>query len=361
MPENMTFPSEDTAPQTGYRDAHSTSDIRCSLIVVNFNEREVLLDCVESLRAAVSDQDEIIVVDNGSSDGSADAVAEAFPQVRLVRLPQNRYIFGLNDGLAVARGRYVAFCNNDMLVEAAFVEAALPLFDEPDVFAVCARVIDRRGREQGTRTAGVWKHGLLFYEPLAHSDIPTACFFAVGGQAFFRRDLLVALGSIDELLWPMYHEDIELSYRAWKAGYRVAYAPESVCHHLGGHTSGKVFTKAQLRSFVRQNEILTVWKDVTDPWMLFEHLIFLPARLTVAVIRRDRGTLTGFVGALRRLPRALKARRQAGRHAVLTDREVLAKVAVEAVNRPLRDMELARASRGEHSSQPRPETPAGRR
>ncbi|MGC8512502.1 MAG: glycosyltransferase family 2 protein [Acidimicrobiales bacterium] len=340
----------DTAMKSRHGDADLTSGIRCSVIVVNFNEREVLLDCVESLCAAVSDQDEIIVVDNGSSDGSADAVAATFPQVRLVRLPQNRYIFGLNDGLAVARGRYVAFCNNDMLVEAAFVEAALPLFDEANVFAVCARVIDRRGREQGTRTAGVWKHGLLFYEPLAHSEVPTACFFAVGGQAFFRRDLLVALGSIDELLWPMYHEDIELSYRAWKAGYRVAYAPESVCHHLGGHTSGKVFTKVQLRSFVRQNEILTVWKDVTDPWMLFEHLFFLPIRLAVAVIRRDQGTLRGFGSALGRLPRVLRARRQAARDAVLSDRDVLARVSVESVSRPLRAVALARPSRAERSS-----------
>ncbi len=350
MPENMPFLNEETALPVRGGDADVTRDVRCSVIVVNFNEREVLLDCVESLCAAASEHDEVIVVDNGSSDGSADAVAAAFPQVRLVRLPQNRYIFGLNDGLAVARGRYVAFCNNDMLVEAAFVEAALALFDEPDVFAVCARVIDRRGREQGTRTAGLWKHGLLFYEPLAHSEVPTACFFAVGGQAFFRRDLLVALGSIDELLWPMYHEDIELSYRAWKAGYRVAYAPDSVCHHLGGHTSGKVFTKVQLRAFVRQNEILTVWKDVTDPWMLLEHLFFLPIRLAVAVIRRDQGTLRGFVSALGRLPRALRARRQATRDAVLTDREVLARVSVEAVSKPLRAVVLARPPRAESAS-----------
>ena len=80
------------------------------------------------------------------------------------------------------------------------------------------------------------------------------------------------MGSIDELLWPMYHEDIELSYRAWKNGYRIVYAPGSVCHHLGGHTSRKVFTPTQLRSFVRQNELLMVWKDVTDPVMLLEHV-----------------------------------------------------------------------------------------
>ena len=310
-------------------------DVRCSLIIANYNEREVLLDCLASVEKAAGDEDEIIVVDNGSTDGSADAVAQAFPAVRLVRLPVNRYIFGLNDGLAVARGRFVAFCNNDMKVEENFVEAALPLLDEPDVFAVCARVLDRHGREQGTRTAGIWRHGLLFYEPLAHSEMPTPCFFAVGGQSFFRRDLLVGLGSIDELLWPMYHEDIELSYLAWKAGYRILYAPGSVCHHLGGQTSRKVFSEVELRSFVRQNELLTVWKDITDPLMIAQHLLFLPLRLLAAVVRRDRGTLMGFKSAFSRLPKTLRARRRVRHLARLTDREVLERVSINCVDRPL--------------------------
>jgi len=219
----------------------------------------------------------------------------------------NRYIFSLNAGLEIARGRFVAFCNNDMVVEDNFVEQALACFVSDDVFAACARVLDRNGIEQGTRTSGYWKHGLLFYQPLPHTDTSTDCFFAVGGQSFYRRDVLTAMGSIDELLWPMYHEDIELSYRAWKSGYRIVYAPGSVCHHLGGHTSRKVFTTTQLRSFVRQNELLMVWKDVTDPGMLLEHVVWLVPRLVMALVRWDPGTLIGFGNAVRRLPRALRA------------------------------------------------------
>ncbi len=311
-------------------------EVRCSLIVLNFEQRDLLLDCVRSMLAAIGPDDEIIVVDNGSSDGSADAVdetfpAEEYPAVRVLRLPVNRYIFSLNAGLEIARGRFVAFCNNDMVVEDNFVEQALTCFVDDDVFAACARVLDRNGVEQGTRTAGYWKHGLLFYEPLPHSKSSTSCFFAVGGQSFYRRDLLNDMGSIDELLWPMYHEDIELSYRAWKNGYRIVYAPGSVCHHMGGHTSRKVFTATQLRSFVRQNELLMVWKDVTDIRMLIEHVLWLVPRLGTAILRWDTGTLLGFVNAVKRLPGALRARRTVRPLFRRSDREVLELVSSSAI------------------------------
>ena len=311
----------------------SEDPVRCSLIVLNYNERDLLVGCVASMVEAIGLHDEIIVVDNGSSDGSADAVAGAFPTVVLVRLPENRYIFSLNEGLAVARGEFVAFCNNDMLVEDNFVEQALACFVSDDIFAACSRVLDKNGDEQGTRTAGYWKHGLLFYQPLEHTDVSTDCFFAVGGQSFFRHRLLVEVGSIDELLWPMYHEDIELSYRAWKDGYRIVYAPDSVCHHLGGKTSRKVFTATELRSFVRQNELLTVWKNVTDVSMLVEHVVWILPRLAVALVRWDRGTLIGFGSALRRLPRAVRARRTVRSGFRRSDREVLRLVSQSAIDR----------------------------
>lgn len=122
--------------------------MRCSLVVLNYDERELVVECVASMLAAVGPNDEIIVVDNGSTDGSADAVADAFPSVKVLRLPDNRYIFSLNAGLEVARGTYVAFCNNDMVVEPNFVEEALACFDADDIFAACA--VDPRPERRRT-------------------------------------------------------------------------------------------------------------------------------------------------------------------------------------------------------------------
>jgi GT2 family glycosyltransferase len=301
-------------------------DIRASLIVLNYQGVEVIQACVDSIAAAAAPSDEIIVVDNASTDGSAELV-DARDDVRLVRLPENTYIFGLNAGLAIAGGRYVAFLNNDITVAPDFVDRCLERFaDGDDIFGVCPRIIIG-GRDQGSRTAGVWERGLIFYRPLPHSATPTDCFFAVGGQSFFRRDMLEQIGSIDPLLWPMYHEDVELSYRAWKRGWRVRYAPDAVVDHVGKHSTDRVFTPSQLRALVRQNEFLTVWKNVTDRSLLAEHVLLIPARLAAATLKRDWPTLLGFIRALRRLPAVTRARRSARVHMRLTDRDVLRRVA----------------------------------
>lgn len=305
----------------------STGGVRASLVVLTYEGWDVVAPCVRSLQAASGERDEIIVVDNGSTDGTVQNLRRDFPDVRVVALPENTYIFGLNAGLAVARGRYVAFLNNDMTVDAGFVDACCAVLDDdPDAFAACPRILDGAGVEQGSRTRGYWRHGGLHYASLRHVDAVTDCFFAVGGQSFFVRERLLEIGSIDELLWPMYHEDVELSYRAWKRGWTVRYAPAGVAHHLGSVTSKKVFTAVELRSFVRQNEFLIVWKDVTDRWLLLQHLSFLVPRLLAAVARRDAATLIGFRHAVQRLPAVRQARRDARRHARLSDREVLRRV-----------------------------------
>lgn len=304
----------------------SREAIRASLIVLNFDGRDVLPACVESLKKAAGPSDEIIVVDNASTDGSGDLFAKD-KAVRTLRLPRNAYIFGLNDGLALARGDFVAFLNNDIVVDENFVENCLAGFvGGDDVFAVCSRIVDLDGKDQGSRTAGFWHRGLIFYRPLAHSESPTDCFFAIGGQSFFNRKMLLEIGSIDPLLWPMYHEDVELSYRAWKRGWRVRYAPDAVTVHRGAHSSNRVFTRSQLRSFVRQNEYLTVWKNVTDGPLLAEHVLLLLPRLGVAAIKRDWPTLVGFSGAVRRFGAVKRARQAARPHMRLRDRDVLTKV-----------------------------------
>lgn len=284
--------------------------MRASLIVVNFNGEEVLSRCLDSLLDSIGPDDEILVVDNNSSDGSV-ALIPDHRQVHVVRRTANSFIHALNDGLQAAAGNFVALLNNDIQVEPNFVERCLARFESPDVFAVCPRVLDMSGDDQGSLTSGRFWRGVWYYKVHEHDASAEETFFAIGGQSFFDSAKLSHVGAVDPLLRPMYHEDIELSLRAWASGYRIRYAPDAIVYHVGGHTSNRVFTRAQLRTFVRQNQFLTVWKLLSFSELLYKHLPFIPLRLGVALLRRDWPTLQGFSRALSRLPELNAARRSA--------------------------------------------------
>jgi GT2 family glycosyltransferase len=308
----------------------SLSGTRVSLIVLNYNGATVLDRCLDSLVSAAGPHDEIIVVDNASEDGS-DVFARNFCAAgeRRLFIPRasNNYIFGLNDGLAVARGRYVGFLNNDNVFEVSSIARMLEHFRSPTTFAVCPRIItEETGRDQGALTSGYWERGLIFFRAHPHSDLASGTFFAVGGQSLFDRAKLFEIGTIDDLLYPMYHEDVELSWRAWKHGYEIRYAPDAVVWHVGSHASSRAFSNAKLRALVRQNEFLIVWKNISDRRLLAEHICLLPARLIVAGLRGDWPTLRGFWAAFGRLPRVKPARAAARAAARLADIEVLERV-----------------------------------
>jgi len=311
---------------------------RVSLIVLNYNGAAVLGRCLGSLVDAMDSSDELIVVDNASSDGSQTTAREfcAAGHRRLfIARDVNNYIFGLNDGLAAATGAYVGFLNNDNLFDDTSVTRMLAYFDRPTTFAVCPRIIRAEdGRDQGALTSGYWERGLIFYKVQPHCDSARGTFFAVGGQSLFDREKLMEVGSIDELLYPMYHEDIELSWRAWKHGYEIRYAPDAMVRHVGHHSSDQVFTADELRTFVRQNEFLTVWKNVTDRRLVLEHLLLLPGRLVAAAARGDWPTIRGFWSAARRLRRVRTARATARAAAKLSDRDVLRRVSAAGLGIP---------------------------
>ena len=208
---------------------------------------------------------------------------------------------------------FVAFLNNDIVVEDEFVERCLARFEDgDDVFAVCPRILEMSGGEQGSRTSGYWHRGLIFYRPLPHSPAPTDCFFAVGGQSFFRHEMLKEIGSIDPLFWPMYHEDIELSYRAWKRGWRVRYAPDAVAHHVGGHSSRRVFSPSQLRVVRAAERVPHDLERCHRPAVAGRASPFHSSSPCGRALKRDWPTLVGFSRAVGRLPagRCVAARRR---------------------------------------------------
>lgn len=303
--------------------------MRASLLVLHFNGPHLLKGCFDTL-APATDRGrlhDVYLIDNGSTDGSVDYTRENYPWVRCVQAPRNAYLFSYNDIVPKLDTEALLLLNNDILVEPDFIEPLIEHLHAPDVFAVNSRVLTAdRVTPQGSRTSGGHHRGMWWYRQLLDARRPTTCFFALGGQAAFSRSKFLELGGFDELFWPLYHEDIDLSYRAWRRGWRILYEPRSVIYHLGAQTSQSVYKQRQLRTIQSQNMFLFQWKNVDDFMMRLEHLAWLPARLARAAATGDTPMLKGFWHAARRLRRLLAQRASERPLRVLPDREAFARI-----------------------------------
>lgn len=219
-------------PAAPVADAAATT---ASVIIVNYNGGPDLARCLRSLQRDGA-RHEVILVDNASTDGSADEIAASFPEVRLLRSPVNGgFGRGNNLGAAAAAGEVLLFLNPDTVVEPGWARPLLTALEDPSVGLATSKILLLRAPGQ-VNTFGNEIHctGLTLCRGM---DAPSNAFSrreevpAVSGAAFaIRRDLFTALGGFDEAFF-LYLEDTDLSLRARLAGYRCVAVPESVVYH----------------------------------------------------------------------------------------------------------------------------------
>lgn len=301
----------------------------CAVMVVNWNGADRLARCLPSVIAAAERVGaEVWVVDNGSTDGSEELCRTQFPGVRFERFEPNRSLASYNAAAERCSCDVVVSLDNDTVVDAAFLPPLLEHFNEDEVFAVTATLRPfppgSAGAHNDVTTGVAFANGMLRRGDVRPADGPSHVFFNSGcGSARDRRKLL-ELGGFDELYFPLYHEDVDLSWRAWKRGWRCLYEPRSTVWHEGGGALGR---STRVSTLMVRNEFLFHWKNLTTRRMLAVHLAALGPRLLTAALRRDRARLLGFAHALRRLPAAASRRR-----AVRAQARVGDDAAVRAVN-----------------------------
>ena len=207
-----------------------------SVVVVAYNAGHFLPDCIASI-VTTEPGVEVVVVDNGSTDGAVEHVQARFPGVRVVRSKRNGgFGAGNNLGAAAAQGAFLVFLNPDAVVTGGWLEALVhPLAEDPSIGLVTPKVLLRDDPDR-INVAGLEVHlsGITLCRGLAS---PRAAFdeatevAAVSGVAFaVRRDVFEALGGFDEDFF-LYVEDVDISLRAWLAGYRCLYVPQAVVLH----------------------------------------------------------------------------------------------------------------------------------
>ena len=309
-----------------------------SVVIPNWNGRDLLEKYLPSIVTALASnpKNEIVVVDNGSTDGSAEFLRERFPEVTLVALPKNLgFGGGSNAGFRAARNRIVVLLNSDMRVAPDFLQPLLDGFTDPSVFAVSCQIFftdPAKIREETGLTQGWWENGRLRVRHRIDEKINSAypCFYGGGGSCAFDRDKFLEVGAFDHLLAPFYLEDTDLGYMAWKRGWKVLFEPRSVVYHEHRGTIGKKFSPEYIQAVLKKNFVLFCWKNIHEWRRLISHFFFAYCEALVGVVFGDspeRANLQGLWRAFLQLPQACASRWRSRSLAAVTD--------TEAFRRPL--------------------------
>lgn len=244
-----------------------------SIIIANYNGKKWLKDCLGSLTSQKFNKPfEIILVDDASTDGSAEYVKKNFPQVQVITLHEEKGYTGANNiGVEYARGDYVIFVNPDTRVEKDWLkelvktiesnsrvgaaQSKLLFLDEPKHIQSAGNFIDFYGN--------VYIRGIM-EEDKGQFDKNDVISYASGCALIIRRDFFRKIGMFDPAYF-VYSEDADLSWRIWLAGYKVMFACKSVVYHKGTIVYRKGRMEPETRPLIRfhqtKNKIATLLKN----------------------------------------------------------------------------------------------------
>lgn len=321
-----------------------------SVIILNWNRRELLRACLESLALQQNADFETIVVDNGSGDGSLEMLQNEFAKrpelgLRIIANRENRgFCAANNQGIAAAQGEFVALLNNDAEAVPGWLAALRAVFHRGSDVGMAAskilvwedpRILDKAGHliypDGQNRGRGTGEKDTGQYDSVEDTLWPDGC------AAMYKREMLERIGGFDEDFFA-YGDDAELGLRARIAGWRCVYAPEAVVRHHRGATLG---VRSMRRvALIERNRVLLAAK--LFPWsLLWLNGPYYLARLAGGAWAAAQGTgeisrhpgargklnaltglLAGDLAALALLPKILRKRREIARIRKLSPRQV---------------------------------------
>jgi hypothetical protein len=289
-----------------------------SVIIVNWNGRDALECCLRSLEADAfaAEATELIVVDNGSSDGSVELLERVFPSARVIRNAENvGFAPAVNQGIRNARGEYVALVNNDVVATGGWLEELKRALDaDPCRWAAAAqmRYLHQPGRINSAGflvdLAGRARDRNDGMPASAEPSEPIEVFGASGGAVLIRRSVIDEIGSFDEQYFA-YLEDVDLAWRARRAGYTCIYVPAAVVLHEHSATSNRV---KGLKTYLSvRNHVWTLAKNASPRQLVVAApvlaVLWMWTILIAAFEQRDTAGIRGLWHGLREVP-ALRRR-----------------------------------------------------
>ena len=306
-----------------------------TLIITNWNGKDLLRECLPSILKAVYFDSkrsyEIMVVDDFSSDESLKILEEEFPEVTRLKTPFNMgFQRANNHGIEQARSKLVMPMNNDIKLDEDALFFLAEHFKKENVFSVSGKFFGFDGKTflYGNR-GGYFRNGHFYlYEKAADDESQTL--FACGGAFMVDRKRYLELGGFDNLYHPLYYEEIDLSYRALKRGWEVHYEPKSIAYHKVQSTITKQEKKKSIELISARNNYLFVWKNILDPSLTLQFILFIPLFLIRDLFKLKSRFWVAFFMALKRMPAALKSRKEEKLNTLFSDYEILRKININS-------------------------------
>ncbi len=272
--------------------------------------------------ASAVESAEVVVCDDASTDGTAEAMARRFPAARVVPRPRNGgFAPAANEAVAASRGRLVLLLNNDVEVEPGAISSLACAVDaDAAAFAAVPEMMRAGSGIDEAATRLRFRRGVVFSDL---SGIPgESPAYACGGAMMFRRDDFLRLGGFDPLFAPFYWEDVDLSYRARKRGRRIVRVFGARVVHDHDRTIGARFARETVSRIYERNRLLFTWKNLTDAPLWRAHLALLPPKLAWDAIAH-RAFVAGFREAWKRRREIAPLRELERAEAVRSDRDLL--------------------------------------
>lgn len=256
-----------------------------SVIIPNFNGIAFLDTVLNSLEGQSMNDFEVILVDNGSTDGSCSFAAANYPWVHILELPDNfGFCRAVNEGIRASKAPYVLLLNNDTEVTENFVEEMLAAIKRHrNAFSCGAKMVQYHDRDRlddaGNYYCALgWSFARGRGRDIHAFEKEEKIFAACAGAAIYRKKILDQIGLFDEEHFA-YLEDVDIGYRARIYGYENWYAPEAVVYHVGSGTSGSRYNQFKTR-YSSRNNVYLVYKNMPFLQILL-NLPFLAAGFVV--------------------------------------------------------------------------------
>ncbi len=238
-----------------------------SVVIPNFNGIAFLDSVLASLEGQTLSNFEVILVDNGSTDGSCSFVTANYPWVHLIELAENFGFCGaVNAGIRAAKAPYVLLLNNDTEVKEDFVEEMLAAIRRhKNAFSCGARMVQYHDRDRlddvGNYYCALgWSFARGRGKDIHAYETEDKIFSACAGAAIYRKKIIEKIGYFDEEHFA-YLEDTDIGYRARIYGYENWYAPKAIVYHVGSGTSGSRYNQFKTR-YSSRNNIYLIYKNM---------------------------------------------------------------------------------------------------